>query len=88
MIPSLSLISPFAATSYESEGEVRNDIQKFWAQTRSELDKVSMDPFLEEVPLDGLLFEFRVKSVVNYRVAITSFEGRRTSWDDNTARLH
>ena len=77
MIPSLSLISLFAATLYESEGEVRKDIQKFWDQTRFELDKVSMAPFLEEVPLDGLLFEFRVKSVINYRVALTSFEGRR-----------
>ncbi len=56
---------------------LRDDIRRFWEQTRSELAKVPMDASLEPVDPDGFLFEYRVKSVTNYRVILSSFEGKR-----------
>ena len=53
------------------------DVKRFWEQTRSELAKVPLNVSVEPVVPDGLLFEYQVKSVINYRVVMSSFEGKR-----------
>jgi len=53
------------------------NIKRFWEQTRSELAEVPLDASVEPVVPDGLLFEYLVKSVINYRVVMSSFGGKR-----------
>ena len=52
-------------------------MKRFWEQTRSELAEVPLDVSVEPVEPDGLLFEYQVKSVINYRVIMSSFGGKR-----------
>ena len=55
----------------------REDIVLFWDQTRAKLDEVEMDAVVEPAEPDGMAFEGPVTTFTNYRVTMSSFEGRR-----------